>query len=77
MLRNGYQQTNIALVKNASKCQKTLFKVANELLDKNNERVFPQHTDSKQLANDFNHFYVDKIHKFAKRYHHLYLTNST
>jgi hypothetical protein len=55
------------LVKNASKCQKTLFKVANELLDKNNERVFPQHTDSKQLANDFNHFYVDKIQKIRKK----------
>lgn len=50
----------------AGKCQKTLFKLANELLDKNSERVFPTHTDAEKLANDFNKFYVDKVQKIRK-----------
>ena len=54
------------VVTDAGKCQKTLFKVANELLDKNNERVLPAHTDSKVLANDFNAFYVDKVLKICQ-----------
>ena len=54
------------VVTDAGKCQKTLFKVANELLDKNNERVLPAHTDSKVLANDFNAFYVDKVLKIRQ-----------
>ena len=54
------------VVTDAGKCQKTLFKVANELLDKNNESVLPAHTDSKVLANDFNAFYVDKVLKIRQ-----------
>ena len=51
------------LVKDSGKCQKTLFKVANELLDRNKERVLPSHMDSKKLANDFNTFYIEKVKK--------------
>ena len=54
------------LVEDAGSCQKTLFKVANELLDKNEDRVLPPHSDSKQLANEFNQFYVDKVKKIRK-----------
>jgi hypothetical protein len=54
------------LVGHAGKCQKTLFKVANELLDKNEERVLPFHTDSKALANEFNQFYINKIQKIRQ-----------
>ena len=50
------------LIEENGKCQKSLFKMANELLDKNSKRV-PSHEDSKQLANDFNQFYVDKVLK--------------
>ena len=51
------------MISDAESCQKSLFKVANELLDKNSERVLPSHSDSKQLANEFNQFYVDKVQK--------------
>ena len=37
--------------------------MANHFLDKNSERVLPSHSDSKQLANEFNQFYVDKVQK--------------
>ena len=50
----------------AGNCQKTLFKIANELLDKNSDRVFPTHTDSKKLANELNHFYDNKVKKICK-----------
>ena len=40
-----------------------LFKVANELLDKNRERILPSHSSSKELANDFNSFFIDKVTK--------------
>ena len=54
------------VVKDAGRCQKTLFKVANELLDKNEERVLPSHTDSTKLTNEFNQFYVDKVQKIRQ-----------
>ena len=50
-------------IADAGKCQKTLFKIANELLDKTSERVLPTHSDSKQLADDFNDFYIKKVEK--------------
>ena len=51
------------ILEDAGSCQKTLFKIANELLDHNEERVLPTHTDAKKLANEFNQFYVDKVQK--------------
>ena len=54
------------LLDGKSGCQKSLFKVANELLDKNSKKVLPAHDDSKKLANDFNKFYVDKVNKIRK-----------
>ena len=54
------------ILKDAGSCQRTLFKVANELLDKNDERVLPFHTDSKALANEFNQFYVNKVKKIRE-----------
>ena len=54
------------LVEDAGNYQKWLFKVANELLDKNEERVLPSRTNSKELATEFNHFYVDKVQKIRK-----------
>ena len=42
------------LVEGAGSCQRSLFRIANELLDKNEDRVLPSHTDSKRLANEFN-----------------------
>lgn len=43
-----------------------MFKKASELLDKNSERVFPAHTDPKKFANEFNHFYINKVKKIPK-----------
>ena len=44
------------IVNDAGQCQKTLFKIANEMLDKTKEeRVLPSHDDPKKLADEFNH----------------------
>ena len=44
------------LVRKSPNDQKALFKIANELLDKNKERILPSYTDAKQLADDFNKY---------------------
>ena len=49
------------LISEAGNCQKSLFKVANTLLDKNAQPVLPCHTDSQKLANEFNDYYIDKV----------------
>ena len=46
--------------------QKSLFKIANELLDKSSQRVLPAHSDPKQLANEFNNYYIDKVKKIRE-----------
>ena len=62
------KQTNYytKVVDGAKNCQKSLFKIANELLDKNSEKVLPSHSDPKQLANDFNNYYVEKVNTIRK-----------
>ena len=45
------------MIESKGNCQKSLFKVANELLDKNDEKVLPTYTDPKVLANEFNKYY--------------------
>ena len=54
------------LIEGSSNNQRSLFKLANELLDKNNEKVLPTHSDSTKLANEFNHFFIDKVNKIRK-----------
>ena len=54
------------MIESKGNCQKTLFKVANELLDKNDEKVLPAYTDSKKLANEFNTYYVEKVNKIRE-----------
>ena len=51
------------IIHNAAGCQKTLFKIANTLMDKNECKVLPPHSDPEILANEFNNFYVDKVKK--------------
>ena len=72
--------TNMALEKQTSYYSKLIgdaesyqksSKVANQLLDKNSERVLPSHSDSKQLANEFNEFYVDKVQKIRNSIPHV------
>ena len=53
-------------IQKAGNCQKSLFKMANTLLDRNEEKVLPSHTDSEKLANDFNDFYIEKVAKIRK-----------
>ena len=43
-----------------------LFKVANELLGKKQEQILPIHADAKELAYEFNNFYIDKIKKIRQ-----------
>ena len=54
------------LVSEAGNDQKLLFKVANNLLDKNKVRSLPEHEDPVKLANEFNRYYIDKIDKIRK-----------
>ena len=54
------------IVADAGHDQKTLFKVANDLLDKNKTRVLPEHDDPVKLANEFNKYYVEKIQKIRE-----------
>ena len=42
------------------------YKVINQLLNKNNEKIFPTHCDEKLLANRFAKFYKEKIEKIRK-----------
>ena len=54
------------IISEAGNCQRSLFKIANELLDKTKQKVLPPYTDAKQLANDFNKYYIDKVTKIRK-----------
>ena len=54
------------VVEGSGNCQKTLFKIANELLDKTKEKVLPSYSDSKEMADAFNNFYVDKVSKIRQ-----------
>ena len=62
------KQTNYytRLIENSSNSQSDLFKLANNLLDKNSEKILPAHDDPKQLANDFNSYFVDKVKKIRE-----------
>ena len=54
------------VVDEAGNDQKCLFKVVNDLLHRTKVRSLPEHTDSIQLANDFNDFYIKKIDDIRK-----------
>ena len=54
------------MVDGANDCQKSLFKIANELLDKRSEKLLPVYSDPKQLANEFNDYFVEKVKKIRK-----------
>ena len=54
------------IVEKAGNDQKTLFNVANRLLDKGKSRTLPEHTDALKLADDFNEYYLEKIGKLRK-----------
>ena len=54
------------LVGESKNCQRSLFKIANELLDKSNDKVLPSHTNEKQLANHFNEYFVEKVSKIRR-----------
>ena len=54
------------VITEAGNNQKELFKVVNEVLDRKKIKSLPEHSDSKQLADEFNQFYIDKIVKLRK-----------
>ena len=54
------------VIDSAENKQKSLFKVADKLLDKRDERILPVHTDPVALANNFNTYYIDKIDKLRE-----------
>ena len=41
--------------------QKALFNVVNKLLDKQEIRTLPEHSDPVELANEFNNYYIKKV----------------
>ena len=54
------------IIEEAGNDQKLLFKVANSLKDKTEIRTLPDHTDTLQLANEYNNYYLTKIDKLWK-----------
>ena len=54
------------VISEAGKDQKKLFNIVNKMLDKTEQKFLPTHTDAKQLANEFNQFYVNKIVKLRE-----------
>ena len=66
MSRKKQNQHYSKVVEEAGNDQKTLFQVANTLLDKGGIRKLPEHTDALQLANEFNDFYLNKIKKIRE-----------
>ena len=54
------------IIVDAVNCQRSLLKIANELLDKTKEKVLPSYTDPKNLANEFNNYYVNKVKKIRE-----------
>ena len=54
------------VVSEAGNDQKILFNVVNNLLDKRKVRILPEHTDPKELADEFNEYYIEKIKKLRK-----------
>ena len=54
------------LVDASSNKQQSLFRMVDKLLDKKEERTLPAHTDTLQLATEFNEYYIDKVQKLRK-----------
>ena len=63
---NKKQEYYSKLLENAGNDQKTLFKVANELLDRNKVRSLPEYDDPVKLANEFNKYYIEKIENIRR-----------
>ena len=40
---------------------KATFNIINQLLDKNNDKILPEHTNEIDLANKFSNFYIEKM----------------
>ena len=54
------------IVREAGNCQKSLFRIADELLDKNKQHVLPAYSNPTELADEFNAYFVDKVKKIRK-----------
>lgn len=50
-------------ISQASNSQKELFKITNNLLDKDKQSVLPYSENPEHLANQFNNFFIEKIEK--------------
>ena len=66
MVVNKQREHYSKIITEAGNDQKTLFKIANELLDKNKVRILPEHDDPAKLANEFNRYYTEKIEKIRE-----------
>ena len=56
------------IIKNNKGNMQALFKIANTIFDKNcSSHTLPQYNNAKSLADQFNSFYNDKVHKIRKQ----------
>ena len=56
------------IIKNNKGNMQALFKIANTIFDKNcSSHILPQYNNAKSLADQFNCFYNDKVHKIRKQ----------
>ena len=49
------------IINDSNNDQKTLFNIANTILNKNSNRILPNHSNPVDLANEFNNYYIEKI----------------
>ena len=49
------------IVQDSGNDQKSLFNVVKNMLDRKETRTLPEHTDEKELANEFNAYYIKKV----------------
>ena len=66
MSKRKQQEYYTKLINESNNDQKTLFKIANTILNKKNNRILPNHTNPIDLANEFNNYYIDKIDKIRE-----------
>jgi hypothetical protein len=68
MAKDKKQQHYITEIQNAKNKPKKLFKVVNTLMDREQTNVLPTSTSDKQLANDFQQYFKDKIEKIRETF---------
>jgi hypothetical protein len=68
--KHGFQLERDFYTSKVEACtdQKELFRTINNVMKRKTDSPLPDHDSSKQLANDFGHFFLDKINKIQQNF---------